>query len=167
VSHILGVNQPADDHKLRGESLRRAQIIDDTGRPVLSVNAVVARLRSSTSLTDVMHIADVLAVVATTTPQEAAPVEDRLAGLAEWDHTVAGHALADPTRLVATNEHPTVSETQRIDSSTVSQRTIPGYLAAFSQPASSALGEPMTQRRGRPLRPPGEGRGQSGRGIHR
>ena len=145
VSHILGVNQPVDEHQRLGGSLHRAQIVDDTGRPVLSVNAVVARLRSCTSRADMVNVADVLAIIVTTTPQESPPAEDRLAGLAEWDHAVAGHALADPTRPVATNEHATVAETQRIDATTASQRTIYGYLATFSQPTSSVLGDPPSQ----------------------
>lgn len=166
VSHILGVNQPSDDHQRMGGFLHRAQIIDDTGRPVLSLNAVVARLRSCTSRADVMHVADVLAVIATTTPHESPPAEDRLAGLAEWDHAVAGHALADPTRPVAMNEHPTIAETHRIDSATASQRTIPGYLAAFATPPQAALSDPPA-RDGRLFTPQGEARGQPGHGIHR
>ncbi|NLH70120.1 MAG: hypothetical protein GX454_08060 [Brooklawnia sp.] len=149
-----------------GGGLQHARITDDAGRPVMSVNALVARLRSCTSRTDLDHVTDVLATITSSLPPGSAPADDRLAGLAEWDHTVAGHALADHTKPVATNTHPTVAETQRIDSATASQRTSPGFLAVFIPPSQAALDDARTPV-ARRFTPPGISRGQPDAGIDR
>ena len=166
MAHIPCVNQAADAHQPTGGALQHAWIIDDAGQHVMSVNALVARLHACTTRADLTHVTDVLATLASSAPQGAAPSEDRQAGLAEWDHAVTRHALADPTKPVATNEPPTVAEAQRIDSTSTSQRTIPGYLAAFST-APAAVGDAPAQRSRPPFTSPERSRGQPGPGIHR
>lgn len=167
VAHILRVNQATDAHQPTGGALQHAWITNDAGQPVISVNALVARLHACTSRADLTHVTDVLATLASSAPQRSAPSEDRQAGLAEWDHTVTRHALADPTKPVATNQHPTVAEAQRIDSVGASQRTIPGYLAAFSTSPNAAVGDAPTQRLRHPFTPPENNRDRPGPGTHR
>lgn len=164
-THIPRVNQAAAAHHRVSGALQRAQVVDDAGEPRMSVNALVARLRSCDSAADLAHIADVLATIANSTPTATATPDDRQAGLAEWDRQVATHALATATRPVATNQHPSVAEAQRIDSAGTSQRAIPGYLAAFSHPARPAIDHNTPERRPRPSKPPGNRRDQPGHGI--
>lgn len=166
MAHILRVNQATDADQPTGGSLQHAWIINDAGQPVMSVNALVARLHACTTRVDLTHVTDVLAAIASSAPQGSVPADDRRAGLAEWDHSVTRHALADSTRPVATNEHPTVAEAQRIDSVGTSQRALPGYLAAFST-SPAAVGDAPAQRLQRPFTQLDNSRDQPGPGTHR
>lgn len=146
-------------------AMSRAHVANEAGTPVLSVNALVARLRASTTRTDLEHVCDVLVSMSTTRTITAGAsaastmLMDPVAGLGEWEQAVARQALGGTGERLATDDPPTVTELARLDAVTDSQTPASPagprrFLAAFADaahtravPSTAKLGPHRAQRR--------------------
>lgn len=131
--HIHGVNHVADDPQPTNDAATYTRIVDAEGRPVMSVNALIARLRISSGRADLESVCQVLPVLAGAN----AAKDYQGDGLAEWENRVADYALGIES---VDEDNPAVAELQRLDAVRATQHPLPARNRLLTPLASRVPG---------------------------
>lgn len=140
--HITGVTDP------KPRWAHTPHVVTADGAPLVSVEALIARLQQAAGRADIEHLCEVLATL-TGTPTQV----DRQAALAEWQAAVVGHVLAD-LRAPASAVDAEVVQLEAVQDSQRSPGT--PWSAAFAAPATTVARQPAPTPSGRrsPTRKP-------------
>lgn len=116
--HTIGMTRPDTDPDDSAPS--PAAIVDADGLPVVSVQALLARLMICDSPGDLARVCNVLSVLT----GAGVVAAQHQSAIAEWARRIDGYALSDVLPSMASHDHPVLSEANHLQAIQATQQPI-------------------------------------------